>query len=87
MISSVEESKLLLTKTFHLVAWANYYHIQLQEGAQPYAFSTPRCMAILLMKSVEKELQCMVALRVIARIMSWCSGMVVLPKANGKVRI
>ena len=66
------------------------YHIELKEGVQPYALSTPRRVAIPLMKAVEKELQPMEALSVIAKVTEpteWCAGMVVVPKANGQVRI
>ena len=66
------------------------YKIQLKEGAKPYALSTPRRVAIPLMKPVEQELQRMEALGVIAKVQEpteWCAGMVVVPKANGKVRI
>ena len=66
------------------------YKIQLKEGAKPYALSTPQRVAILLMKPVKQELQRMEALGVIAKVQDpteWCTGMVVVPKANGKVRI
>lgn len=66
------------------------YWIELQERAEPYALSTPRRVAIPLMKSVEQELQRMEDLGVIAKVhepTEWCAGMVVVPKANGKVRI
>lgn len=66
------------------------YRIQLQEGAKPYALSTPRRVPIPLMKSVEQELRRMEDLGVIAKVhepTEWCAGMVVVPKANGKVRI
>ena len=66
------------------------YTIQLQDGAKPFALSTPRRVAIPLLKSVKQELQRMENLGVIARVeqpTDWCAGMVVVPKANGKVRI
>ena len=52
--------------------------------------STPRRVAIPLMKAVKGELQRMEKLGVIAKVnepTAWCAGMVVVPKANGKVRI
>ena len=66
------------------------YRIRLQEGAKPYVLSTPRRVPIPLMKSVEQELRRMEDLGVIAKVnepTEWCAGMVVVPKANGKVRI
>jgi len=66
------------------------YTIQLQEGAKPFALSTPRRVAIPLLKPVKQELQRMEQLGVIAKVeqpTEWCAGMVVVPKKNGKVRI
>ena len=66
------------------------YRIQLQEGAKPYALSALRQVPIPLMKSVEQELRRMEDLGVIAKVhepTEWCAGMVVVPKANSKVRI
>lgn len=47
-------------------------------------------MAIPLLKCVEKELKWMEELGVITKVnqpTAWCSGMVVVPKANFQVRI
>jgi len=66
------------------------YTIKLQEGAKPFAISTPRRVAIPLLKPVKQELQRMEDLGVIARVnepTDWCAGMVVVPKPSGKVRI
>ena len=66
------------------------YTIKLQEDAKPFAISTPRRVAIPLLKPVKQELQRMEELGVIAKVKeptNWCAGMVVVPKANGKVRI
>ena len=66
------------------------YTIQLQAGARPFAQSTPRRVAIPLLQSVKKELQRMENLGVVAKVTEpteWCAGMVVVPKADGKVRI
>ena len=66
------------------------YSIKLKEGARPYALTTPRRVPIPLMKSVKAELERMESQGVISKISEpteWCSGMVVVPKANGKVRI
>lgn len=65
------------------------YSIQLKKGAKPYALSTPRRVAVPLLNPVKEELQRMERLGVISKIQEptdWCSGMVVVPKSNGKVR-
>ena len=61
------------------------YSIHLKEGAVPFALTTPWRVAILLMESIQAELQKMERLGVIIRIETptkWCAGMVVVPKAN-----
>ena len=66
------------------------YHIKFEDGTTPYALTTPRRVALPLMKAVEKELLRMEEMGVIARVKEatdWCAGMVVVPKSNGKVRI
>ena len=67
-----------------------YYQIRLQDGMKPYALSTPRRVAIPLLRSVKLELQRMEDMGVIAKVREpseWCAGMVVVPKPNGKVVI
>ena len=64
------------------------YTIQLKEGAKPFALSTPRRVAIPLLKPVKEELQHMERLGVISKIQEptdWWSGMAVVPKSNDKV--
>ncbi len=66
------------------------YSIKLQEGAKPFSLSVPRRVAIPLRNAVTEELERMERLGVIARVTEpteWCAGMVVVPKANNKVRI
>ena len=66
------------------------YHIELMEDAKPFALSTPRRVAIPLMKRVRQELTRMEKMGVISKISQpteWCAGMVVVPKTNGRVRI
>ena len=66
------------------------YSIQLRSDAKPFALSTPRRVAIPLLEPVKKELQRMESMGVISKVQQpteWCAGMVVVPKANGKVRI
>ena len=66
------------------------YKIELRDDAEPFSLSTPRRVAIPLLKSVQRELDRMEKMGVIAKVnqpTEWCSGMVVVPKANSKVRI
>ena len=66
------------------------YTIKLQEGAEPFSPMTPRRVAIPLMPTVKAELERMERMGVISSVeepMEWCAGMVVIPKAQGKVRI
>ena len=66
------------------------YTVRLKEGAKPFALTTPRRVALPLLKKVKKELERMQSLGVIRRVDEptlWCAGMVVVPKANGSVRI
>ena len=66
------------------------YTIKLREGAQPFSLNTPRRVPIPLMQQVRNELDRMERLGVISRVedpTEWCAGMVVVPKANGQVRI
>ena len=66
------------------------YTIQLQEDARPFALSTPCRVAIPLLQPVQQELEHMEKIGVISRVnqpTEWCAGMVVVPKASGKVRI
>jgi len=63
---------------------------QLNWRREPFALSTPRRVAVLLLKPVRKELKRMEDLGVIAKVQEpteWCAGMVVVPKVGGKVRI
>ena len=63
------------------------YHIALREEAQPFALSTPRRVAVPLLKRVRQELDRMVKMGVISKVnqpTEWCAGMV---KSNGRVRI
>ena len=66
------------------------YTIKLDPKAKPFALTTPRRVAVPLLKAVKEELQRMETLGVIAKIQEptdWCAGMVVVPKADGRVRI
>jgi len=66
------------------------YTIELRDGAKPYAITTPRSVPLPLMEKVKLELQNMVQNKVITPVnhaTEWCSAMVVVPKANGAIRI
>ena len=66
------------------------YQIELRDDAQPFAQATPRRVAIPLLKNVQLELNRMEKIGVITKVnqpTEWCAGMVVVPKANGRVRI
>ena len=63
------------------------YSIKLRPDAQPFALSSP---SIHRMPLVKKELEAMESSGVISRVKQptdWCSGMVVVPKGDKRVRI
>lgn len=64
--------------------------ITLREGASPMCLYTARKVPHPLLPQVEKELKSMVEQGVISPVTEptqWCSGMVPVPKSNGRVRI
>ena len=66
------------------------YKIEFQDDTTPFALSTPCRVAIPLMKPVKQELdrtEGMGVITLVSQPTEWCSGMVVVPKANGKVYI
>ena len=66
------------------------YTIQLQEDAGSFALSTPRRAAIPLLQPVQQELERLGRIGGISRVnqpTERCAGMVVVPKACGKVCI
>ena len=66
------------------------YRIELKPEAEPFALSAPRRVAITLMAKVKAELEEMERSGIISRVdqpTDWCSGMVVVPKSDGRVRI
>lgn len=68
------------------------YNIKLQPGAVPHAINTPRRVAVPLLPKVKSALDEMVSKGVLRKlspndVSPWCAGMVVVPKANGDVRI
>jgi len=66
------------------------YSIKLREGAEPHALYTPRRVPIPMRARVKEELDRMERAGVISKVTEptpWCSGMVVVPKQSGTVRI
>ena len=66
------------------------FKIHLKEGSKPLCLHVPRRLPIGLREATKKELDRMEKLNVIEKVekpTEWCSGMVVAPKSNGKVRI
>ena len=66
------------------------YHIRLKEDANPYSLFVPRNVSIPYRPKVKEELIRMEKMGVISKIItptSWCTGMVVVPKKSGAVRI
>ena len=69
---------------------AGEYKIALKDEISPFALSVPRRVAIPLLPRVKQELERMESQGIISRVEAptdWCSGMVVVPKADGNVRI
>ena len=63
------------------------YSIKLKDGAIPFALSTPCRVAIPLLPAVQKELAQTGVISKLEEPTEWCAGMVVVPKADGRVRI
>ena len=64
--------------------------IELKDGATPYHLSAPRRVVLPLLDSLKEELNRMEELGVIRKIdkpTEWCHPIVVVPKANNKLRI
>ncbi|KAK0135573.1 Transposon Ty3-I Gag-Pol polyprotein [Merluccius polli] len=66
------------------------YTIRLKPGAVPVSVKTPRRIPLPLVDKVRDELQRMEALGVISQVekpTDWCTGIVVMPKKDNKVRL
>jgi len=64
------------------------FEIQLNPDAKPFALYTPRKVPHPLRSKVRDELERMEAIGVISKVQvptPWCTGMVVVPKKDGKV--
>ena len=59
------------------------YVIKVKPEAKPYALSTPRRVPVPLLSRMEQ----MQIISKVDELTEGCAGMVVVPKANGKVRI
>ena len=65
-------------------------HIEITDGAKPFAQTVPRRVPVPLLGKVEAELDKMVNLDVIEPVdtpTDWCAPLVVVPKPNGNVRL
>ena len=66
------------------------YSIKMKQDFKPFCLSTPRRVPLPLQNEVIKQLKEMEDTGVISPVTSpteWCSGMVVVPKKSGKIRI
>ena len=66
------------------------YKITLRPDAKPVSLNTARKVAHALQPKVKQELDVMLREKVISPVRQptdWCSGMVPVPKANGRIRI
>ena len=64
--------------------------IKLKDGAKPFAIFIPRHIPMPLHTRVKQELDKMEAMQVISKVEEptpWCTGMVVVPKKTGAIRI
>ena len=67
-----------------------WYTIHLREEVRPHALFTPWNVPIPLCPKVQKELEWIEKLKVIEQVTdptTWCTGIVVVPKWSGDVRV
>ena len=67
------------------------FSLQLKPDSKPYQFA-PRYTAYVLQKPFEEELKCLQKQDIIAPLgvdetAEWCNSFVLVPKANGRVRL
>ena len=63
---------------------------KLKPEAEPFALRTLRRVPVPLLTKVKEEIFRMEQMQIISKVdepTEWCAGMVIVPKANGKVRI
>ena len=66
------------------------YKITLREDAKPFALTVPRKVPLPLLSETKKGIERMLELGVIRPVQEptdWCAPIVIVPKANGKVRL
>ena len=66
------------------------YLVELKSDENPHVISTPRRVHVPRLSKVEEEPFRMEQMQIISKVdepTEWCAGMVVVPKADGKVRI
>ncbi len=66
------------------------YTIELEPSAEPHALSSPRRVPLPMRDKVHAELKRMEDMGVISKVTQptpWCAGIVVVPKAKGKIRL
>ena len=64
------------------------YTIKLLDRAKSHSLNIPRCIAIPLMEAMKQELKCMYdSLKSLPKSRRQLSGMVVVPKSNGQMRL
>ena len=91
-ISSLEDAKQASPNLFQSLGkfTGDPYKIQLQEKSEPFSLSCPRRVPLPLMDKVKAELHKMEEQGVIVPVdepTDWCSGLVVVPKPSGAVRL
>ena len=88
---SAEEVKKLYPHLFQgFGSLGEEYEIQLKEETKPFSLHKARNVPLPLRTKVHKELRRMESIGVISPVSKpspWCSGMVVVPKPSGQVRI
>ena len=91
VVDAKEFVKLRFPKVFSgLGKLGDPYQIKSNLGAKPFCIANPKRIPLPLEEAVKLELKNMEEQGVISKVTrptDWCSGMVVVPKANGKVRI
>ena len=89
-LSSTNVQKLYLQLFQGLGTFGEEYEVSLKDDAKPSALHTARNTPLPLRTKVRDELKRMQSMGVISPVSEpspWCSGMVVVPKPSGQVRM